>query len=60
MRRRAEDALRRSEAYLDQAQAVSHTGSFGWNPVTDEIYWSAETFRIYDFDQASPPSTSRK
>jgi predicted ATPase/signal transduction histidine kinase/CheY-like chemotaxis protein len=53
-RRRAEEALRRSEAYLDQAQAASHTGSFGWNTVTGEIYWSAETFRIYRFDGAVP------
>jgi predicted ATPase/signal transduction histidine kinase/ActR/RegA family two-component response regulator len=52
---RAEEALRRSEAYLDQAQAASHTGSFGWNAVTDEMYWSAETFRIYEFDGAVPP-----
>jgi signal transduction histidine kinase/CheY-like chemotaxis protein len=54
-RRRAEEAFRRSEAYLAQAQAVSNTGSFGWNPATDEIYWSAQTFRIYEFDQATPP-----
>src|ERR1700722_9403267 len=53
-RRRAEEALRRSEAYLDQAQAPSHTGSFGWNTVTGEIYWSAETFRIYGFERAFP------
>ncbi len=53
-RRRAEEALRRSEAYLDQAQAASHTGSFGWNTVTGEIYWSAETFRIYGFERAVP------
>jgi PAS domain S-box-containing protein len=49
-RRRAVEALRRSEAYLAQAQAVSHTGSFGWNATTDELYWSPETFRIYEFD----------
>jgi PAS domain S-box-containing protein len=49
-RRRAVEALRRSEVYLAQAQAVSHTGSFGWNAATDELYWSPETFRIYEFD----------
>jgi PAS domain S-box-containing protein len=58
-RRRAEEALRHSEAYLDQAQAASHTGSFGWNAVTDEVYWSAETFRIYGFDEAVPPELAR-
>jgi PAS domain S-box-containing protein len=54
-RRRAEEALRRSEAYLDQAQAVSHTGSFGWNAVTDEIYWSAQTYQIYGLDPGAIP-----
>ena len=58
-RRRAEEALRRSEAYLDQAQAASHSGSFGWNAVTDEVYWSAETFRIYEFDGAVPLELAR-
>ena len=53
-RRRAVEALRRSEVYLAQAQAVSHTGSFGWNAATDEIYWSSETFRIYEFELAVP------
>jgi predicted ATPase/signal transduction histidine kinase/ActR/RegA family two-component response regulator len=56
---RAEEALRRSEAYLDQAQAASHTGSFGWNAVTDEIYWSAETYRIYEFDRTAPPTLAQ-
>jgi signal transduction histidine kinase/ActR/RegA family two-component response regulator len=58
-RRRAEEALRRSEAYLAQAQILSHTGSFGWKTATDEIYWSAETFRIYEFDQAIPANLAR-
>ena len=58
-RRRAEEALRRSEAYLAEAQTLSHTGSFGWNPATREIYWSTETFRIFDFDQTSPPDITR-
>jgi predicted ATPase/signal transduction histidine kinase/ActR/RegA family two-component response regulator len=56
---RAEEALRRSEAYLDQAQAASHTGSFGWNAVTDEIYWSAEAYRIYAFDRTTPPNLAQ-
>ena len=54
-RQRIEEALRRSEAYLAQAQAVSHTGSFGWNPATDDIYWTAETYRIYDLDPSGTP-----
>jgi predicted ATPase/signal transduction histidine kinase/CheY-like chemotaxis protein len=58
-RQRAEEALRRSETYLAQAQAVSHTGSFGWKPGTDEIYWTAETFRIYEFDPARTPDVAQ-
>lgn len=46
--------LRRSEAYLAEAQRVSHTGSFGWDPSTDSHVWSAETFRIFQYDPATP------
>ena len=55
-RRRAQDALRRSEAYLAEAQNLSHTGSFGWNPASGEIYWSEETFRIFEIDQSMTPT----
>jgi signal transduction histidine kinase len=49
-RKRAEDALRRSEAYLAAAQRLSRTGSFGWNIATGEIFWSLETFRICEYE----------
>jgi PAS domain S-box-containing protein len=49
----AEEALRRSETYLAEAQKLSHTGSFGWDVASGEIYWSQETFRIFGFDQAA-------
>jgi PAS domain S-box-containing protein len=49
----AEEAIRRSEAYLAEAQRLSHTGSFGWNVSTDEHFWSDETFRIFEFAPAS-------
>jgi PAS domain S-box-containing protein len=48
--RRAEEALRRSEAYLAEAQRLSHTGSFGWVVSSGELYWSHETFRIFGYD----------
>ena len=50
---RTEDALRRSQAYLAQAQRLSHTGSFGWDVSSGEIYWSQETFRIFGFDSTT-------
>jgi PAS domain S-box-containing protein len=57
-RKQAEEALRRSEAYLAEAQRLSHTGSWAFNPVTLKThYWSDETFRIWGFDpQEGPPS----
>ena len=48
--------LRRREAYLAEAQRLSHTGSFGWNPVTGEIVWSDETYRIFEYDCAIEPT----
>jgi PAS domain S-box-containing protein len=55
-RRKAEQALRRSEAYLSEAQRLSQTGSFGWDVVSGQIYWSDETFRIFDYDPATTPT----
>jgi len=50
---RADEALRRSEAYLAEAQRLSHTGSVGWDFSTGELYWSQETFRIYEYEAAT-------
>lgn len=54
-RRRTELALQRSEAHLAQAQELSHTGSFSWNPTTGEAFWSQETFRIFQLDRQTVP-----
>ena len=51
-----EKKLQRSEAYLAEAQRLSHTGSFGWRPSTGEIIWSEETFRIFQYDRATKPT----
>jgi len=56
--KRAEEAIRRSEAYLAEAQGLSHTGSFGWRPDTGEIVWSDETYRIFEYDPAEKPTVS--
>jgi len=55
-RKRAEEALRRNEAYLTEAQTLSHTGSFGWTVSSGEIYWSEETFKIFEYEQAVKPT----
>ena len=50
---RANESLHRSETYLAEAQRLSLTGSFGWNVSSGEIYWSQETFRIFEYDPAT-------
>jgi len=45
-----EEELRRSEAFLAQAQRLSRTGSFSWRIATDVITWSDQLFRIYELD----------
>lgn len=54
-RKRAEDALRRSETYLAEGQRLSHTGSWARQLTSDEIFWSDEAFRIVGLD----PQTTR-
>ena len=46
--------LQRSEAFLAEGQRLSATGSFSWRVATDEITWSEQTYRIFEFDQALP------
>jgi PAS domain S-box-containing protein len=55
-RKTAEEALRSSEAYLAEAQRLSHTGTWVWNAATGEPrYWSEECYRVVGFDTAEPP-----
>src|SRR6185295_16877093 len=51
-----EQDLRRSEAYLAEAQQLSRTGSFGWNVRSGELFWSAETFCIIGYDPTIKPT----
>ena len=44
--------LHRREAYLAEAQRLSHTGSFGWKPGSGDIVWSDETYRIFEYGSA--------
>ncbi len=41
--------LRRREAYLAEAQRLSHTGSWAWNLRDGTLFWSEEIYRIYGF-----------
>src|SRR5258706_5576393 len=49
-RKRAEEDLRRSEAYLAEGQRLSHTGSWGWNASSRKLFWSREVFRIFGLE----------
>src|SRR5262249_19742233 len=46
--------LRRSEAFLAEAQRLSLPGSFSWRVATDEITWSDQLYRIFEFDLGMP------
>ena len=53
-RKLAEEDLRRSEAFLAEAQHLSSTGSFSWRVVTDELTWSEQSYHIFELDPAVP------
>ena len=57
--RKQAKALRRSEAYLAEAQRLSRTGSFGWSVSSGEILWSEETYRIFQYDRTTKPTVER-
>ena len=57
-RKRAEEALRKSEALLHEAQRLARTGSWSWDVLSGRVVSSPENARIYDFqpneDSAAP------
>jgi PAS domain S-box-containing protein len=53
-RKRAERELQRKEAFLAEAQRLSLTGSFTWRVDTEEISFSEQLYRIFEFEQNSP------
>jgi signal transduction histidine kinase len=53
-RQRWESELQRSEAFFLEAQRLSCTGSFSWCLVNDEITWSEQLYRIFEFDRGVP------
>jgi PAS domain S-box-containing protein len=57
-RKRAEEALRKSEALLHEAQRLARTGSWSWDVLSGKVVSSPENARIYDFqpneDSAAP------
>jgi PAS domain S-box-containing protein len=57
-RKKAEEKLRRSEAYLAESERLSHTGSWAWNVTTGALFWSEEHYRIRLVPGEGGPSLS--
>jgi predicted ATPase/signal transduction histidine kinase/GAF domain-containing protein len=55
-RQRAEEGLRRSQAYLNEAQRLSQIGSFSRDMSSEELLWSEETFRIFQYGPTTKPT----
>jgi signal transduction histidine kinase len=55
----SETELRRANRYLNEAQRISRTGSFTWDPQQSEMDWSEGLFRILDFDLDTTPDLAR-
>jgi diguanylate cyclase (GGDEF)-like protein/PAS domain S-box-containing protein len=49
-RKETEKALRRSEASLAESQRIAQLGTWEWDVVTGEVWWSEETYRIHGLD----------
>src|SRR3984893_18412165 len=58
-RAQSDASLKRSEAFLAEAQHLSSIGSYLWRAATDEITWSEETYRIFELDQTAPVTWER-
>jgi PAS domain S-box-containing protein len=55
-RKRTEQELRRSEAFLAQAQKLTQTGSLWWKTSTGEIVWSEESYRLMEYPRTVTPT----
>jgi PAS domain S-box-containing protein len=55
-RKRVEVGVRRRETLLAEAQRLSQTGTFAWNPSSGEIYWSDATYRILEYERSTAPA----
>jgi PAS domain S-box-containing protein len=55
-RKRAEEGLRRSAAFLAQGQRLTETGSVWWRPATEEIVWSDEAYRVAGYPTTQIPT----
>jgi PAS domain S-box-containing protein len=57
--KKAEEELRRSEAFLAEGQRLNLTGNFLWSLRADEITFSEQLYRIFEFDRGTPVTLER-
>ena len=53
-RKQAEEALRRSQAFLTEGQQLARMGNFSWQVATKNITWSEQLYRIFEFESSVP------
>lgn len=58
-RKRADEALKRSEAFLAEGQRLARMGNFAWCVENDQITWSEQLYCIFEFEQGSPVTLER-
>ncbi len=59
VRQKTEEALRRSEAGLEESQRVAHLGSWEWDPAKEQLDWSDETYRIFGLPKSVQPNQEK-
>src|SRR5580698_3432393 len=58
-RKRAEEALRRTQFYLNEAQRLAHMGTWAFDAAGFD-FWSSELFHIYGLDPEGKPPTTKE
>ncbi|MDQ7814608.1 MAG: MASE3 domain-containing protein [Patescibacteria group bacterium] len=53
-RKKLDEALRRSERHLREAQKIARIGNWDWDAVKDVIWWSDEYYEVFGFDPKKP------
>jgi PAS domain S-box-containing protein len=59
-RKESEEALRRSEHFLAEAQRISHLGTWNWEPDSGVLTWSDEVYRIFGAEPQAFPGSYAK
>ncbi|TLD41123.1 MAG: diguanylate cyclase/phosphodiesterase (GGDEF & EAL domains) with PAS/PAC sensor(s) [Candidatus Jettenia ecosi] len=53
-RKQMEEALRKSEARLANAQRIAHIGNWEWDIIKNNVHWSDENYRIFNLPSLPP------